>query len=204
MEPEKLQHAKAELRRAVRSRRRHTDGPDDERASRAIRAHVETLTPPGPVLVFLSAPGEPALDPLVRAWLAVGRPLWAPRCDWDAGTFAPSPLVSLDQDTLVTRRHGIREPASVPSAPEGGFSALLVPGLAFDELGRRLGHGGGFYDRFLNRLAPKVRRIGVCFRDQIVPRVPAGPLDARVDAVVTEAGVLDPGEHGSGPGVTDR
>jgi len=199
-----LTHAKAELRRVVRARRRDADQAELGHASAAIRAQLEAVTPPGPVLVFLSVPGEPDLDPLVRTWLAAGRALWAPRCDWDAGVFAPAPLGSLEDGALDIRRHGIREPASAPSEPGDGFAAVLVPGLAFDTAGRRLGHGGGFYDRFLTTLPPGVRRIGVCFRDQLVPRVPAGPLDARVHAVVTEAGVTDPGERGSAPGVTDR
>ncbi len=77
------------------------------------------------------------------------------------------------------------------------LDAVLVPGLAFDLNGRRLGRGGGHYDRFLVRLRPDCLRVGVCFEGQIVDTVPADPWDQPVDAVVTEAGVREGGARGA-------
>lgn len=75
--------------------------------------------------------------------------------------------------------------------PDGGAEiAVLVPGLAFDKSGRRLGRGGGFYDRFLARpdMAEAVR-IGVCWSMQIVPEVPTENYDMVMDWVCHERGV---------------
>jgi len=71
---------------------------------------------------------------------------------------------------------------------------VVVPLLAFDRQGRRLGYGGGFYDRTLARLrrAGPVLAIGYGFAAQQVDAVPSGPLDAPLDLIVTEAGVLRP------------
>jgi 5-formyltetrahydrofolate cyclo-ligase len=71
---------------------------------------------------------------------------------------------------------------------------LLVPLLAFDTAGRRLGYGGGFYDRTLARLraAGPVRAVGFGYAAQEVEAVPADDTDERLDAIVTEAGVVWP------------
>ena len=63
---------------------------------------------------------------------------------------------------------------------------VLVPGVAFDRDGRRLGYGGGYYDRLLPLLSPRAARVAGAFDLQIVDRVPAAPHDVAVDAIVTE------------------
>lgn len=89
---------------------------------------------------------------------------------------------------LVRRpRDGLRE------ADPADIDAILIPGLAFDLQGRRLGRGGGFYDRFLPRLRPDAWRIGICWESQIVDEVPVEPHDQRVYTVVTEARLIDCG-----------
>jgi 5-formyltetrahydrofolate cyclo-ligase len=65
---------------------------------------------------------------------------------------------------------------------------LLIPLLAFDGEGNRLGYGGGFYDRTIARL-PRALRIGCAFAAQELDSVPIGPYDQRLNAVVTEAGL---------------
>jgi 5-formyltetrahydrofolate cyclo-ligase len=100
--------------------------------------------------------------------------------------------------------------AWMPGAPlvAGGFGAmvpaaeaaelvpevLIVPMLAFDRQGYRLGYGGGFYDRTLAalRAAGPVRAIGLAFAGQEVAAVPRGPWDVALDLIVTEAGVVAP------------
>ncbi len=67
---------------------------------------------------------------------------------------------------------------------------VLVPGVAFDAAGRRLGYGGGYYDRLLPLVPPSTPRVAGAFDLQIVPRVPAAPHDLTVDAVVTESGAI--------------
>ena len=66
------------------------------------------------------------------------------------------------------------------------FLLILIPGLAFDAQGYRLGRGGGWYDRVLSHAAPDALKVGVCFERQIVARVPHEAHDVRVDMVVTE------------------
>ncbi len=91
-------------------------------------------------------------------------------------------------EPLVARTWGIREPAD--DAPEVEPDILLVPLLAFDRRGMRLGYGGGYYDRTLERLRAlePVLAIGLAFAGQELPEVPCGPHDQPLDWVLTDAG----------------
>lgn len=66
---------------------------------------------------------------------------------------------------------------------------VFVPGLAFDERGNRMGYGKGYYDRYLARTSG-CQKIGVCYKMQIVPQAPCEEYDIRMDAVVTEQGII--------------
>ena len=76
----------------------------------------------------------------------------------------------------------ILEPQNDPYS--GGFDLMVVPGVAFDRMGNRLGRGKGYYDRFLSRHLG-VKRIGICFDFQLVDEVPAEPFDIRMDEVIS-------------------
>jgi 5-formyltetrahydrofolate cyclo-ligase len=99
-----------------------------------------------------------------------------------------------DDGTVGIRRaydvagRSIEDPTSAQALPSREHERLvfLVPGVAFDASGARLGRGGGWYDRLLARFE-KAGRIGLAFDAQIVPRVPVDPWDARMDAVATQA-----------------
>ncbi|MET0203775.1 MAG: 5-formyltetrahydrofolate cyclo-ligase, partial [Casimicrobiaceae bacterium] len=75
----------------------------------------------------------------------------------------------------------------------GEVEWVLVPGVAFDVAGRRLGYGGGYYDRLLPLLPAHAPRIAGAFEAQMVAAVPFGPHDLTVDAIVTEMRIVDPG-----------
>ena len=68
---------------------------------------------------------------------------------------------------------------------------LIVPGVAFDLQGNRLGYGGGYYDRFFPQLREGVPLVAVTFELQIVKEVPVDPWDRRVDFIITEKRVID-------------
>ena len=115
----------------------------------------------------------------------------------DAGVRTLFPRVRGDELELVAATdllnlrlgyRGIREPVG-PAIDPDVVDVAVVPGVAFDVHGGRLGHGGGHYDRLLAALPEDRLAIGVCFACQVVPRVPLEPHDLPVDVVVTEAGV---------------
>lgn len=91
--------------------------------------------------------------------------------------------VEYGQDTaFAVGDFNILEPQNDPYT--GGFDLIVVPGVAFDRQGNRLGRGKGYYDRFLCQHMD-VKRIGICFDFQLVDEVPAEPFDIRMDEVIT-------------------
>jgi len=89
-------------------------------------------------------------------------------------------------DALEPERFGTFRPIGEPAVPD----FLLVPLLAFDRRGHRLGYGAGFYDRTLAALPSGRYALGVAYAAQEVPEVPAGPTDIRLDAVATDRGII--------------
>ncbi len=96
-------------------------------------------------------------------------------------------------EELVEGKFGILEPP--PNAPrvEPRADFILVPGLAFDPAGGRLGRGGGFYDRFLAGFEGV--KVGVCFPELVVDEIPMEPHDIRMDFVVTSEGIIGCGSE---------
>ena len=114
-----------------------------------------------------------------------------------AGWRTALPIVIAPEQPLIFRAWAPGEPLvpgawDIPippeSAPELLPDVLLVPMLAFDRAGYRLGYGGGFYDRTLEKLRArkKVVAIGVAYHAQMVDEAPIGPYDAPLDFVMTE------------------
>ncbi|HXF36758.1 MAG TPA: 5-formyltetrahydrofolate cyclo-ligase, partial [Actinomycetota bacterium] len=104
----------------------------------------------------------------------------------NAGTCIPQPF----HPSAHRAAYGALEPAGGEVLSPQELDAVVVPGLAFDRRGYRVGYGGGFFDRFLPRTRPDAFRVGICFHLQLVEEVPHGAGDEPVDAVVTEREVI--------------
>ncbi len=92
---------------------------------------------------------------------------------------------------LEKNSFGVREPVMrVSSSLESEIDLVLVPLLAVDAKGNRLGYGKGYYDRFFKRLNSQAFKLGVAFEFQVLNHVPATESDVRLDAVVTESGMM--------------
>jgi len=142
------------------------------------------------VVLFASLPGEVDSAPIFDAARREGRQTLLPRMiPGEALEFVPFG----DFEELAPGRYGVKEPAvAIPARALRDDTLLLVPGVAFDRSGGRLGRGAGYYDRALSGLvrsgaSPFV--IGVGFRIQIIDQVPMGPRDAFLDGVVTDEGL---------------
>lgn len=183
--------SKGALRRSMRARLASIDPGDRARWSASIVeaiASSEAWTAARGVLLYLGDEHEPNLDPLIeRGWRA-GKRVGAPRMDWPAGTMRGVELGS--PAGVEVRRHGIREPVEGEALEAGAIDLALIPGVAFDASGGRLGRGAGFYDRYLSGLGTGVVRVGVCFGAQVVASVPRETHDLGVDALVSESGFM--------------
>jgi 5-formyltetrahydrofolate cyclo-ligase len=180
---------KAELRREMRTRLAAL-GSTRAGKSRAIVAAIAacpSMSSRRRIALFSPLPSEPDIEGL---WQLKPSQFCYPRITKGELEFVD---VSALADLTISpwhpqiREHGHSEARVVPPAEIEG---ILVPGLAFTRQGHRLGRGGGNYDRYLVLLPPTTLKVGVCFGVQLVGSVPTEPHDVRVDAVVTEDGVL--------------
>jgi 5-formyltetrahydrofolate cyclo-ligase len=181
-----LAEMKAEARRVALARRAAIDPTGAGEALAAIV--LRDCPPPAGAIVSAFWPMGPEIDvrPLLDALHARGQALCLPVTPKRGQPlrfrrWAPG-------DALGHGPMGTRQP--LPAAPEVTPDWLFVPLLAFDRAGRRLGYGGGYYDRTLAAL-PGATAVGVAYAGQEMQEVPAGPNDMRLDRVATEKGVVD-------------
>ncbi len=185
-----IQEAKAELRTEMRARRRSlaanqpNPGPligDMTLAQGMIPENAITA-------LYWAINSEVDLRPLLERFVGEGRPVALP-CTPDHK--APLIFRRWTPETAMTPGPmRTMEPNS--GAPVLQPNILFLPLLAFDSAGRRLGYGGGFYDRTLGALRSSgtVKAFGVAFAGQQVPRIPTDALDQTLDGVITERGVI--------------
>ncbi len=181
---------KAALRRRMRRQLDATGVQDRRAASEAVCAlllgrleelNVRTL------LAFHPAKREIGILPLLETWLAGGHRLLLPRVG-DGGWLLEYHRVGELAAEVLPGFKGIMEPDPelCPLEEAASADAVLVPGVAFDVEGRRLGQGGGHYDRLLAGLPSRVRRIGAGFDFQILEEaLPAEAHDEPVDEIAT-------------------
>lgn len=135
------------------------------------------------VLLFAPMPTEPDIWPLLAEALAAGKIAALPRFHAATRTYTAARVQDLRTD-IVSGHFGIREPSAACSEiPLNRFKLLLVPGVAFDWRGHRLGRGRGYYDRLLGE-AHGIK-CGIAFEEQMADAVPVGPADMRMDFIVT-------------------
>ena len=143
------------------------------------------------LLLYAPIPGEIDVLPIARAALADGKKVAFPRCRPDDRTMVFRYVGS--EDDLVPSHYGIREPAEMLPAYDpasGELAVCVIPALAFDREGFRVGYGGGYYDRFLNGFAGS--KVGLVYRRFVIEKAPRGRFDTAADAVITEKGVITP------------
>jgi len=174
-------------------RRRLSAMPSDELQARSANAcrclwEQEECRRADVVMIFLSTRREVDTRQLaLQAWADHKRVL-APRVSWDQRRMLPIEIQSLASD-LRDGYMGIREPVEGLPVPTADIDLVVVPGLAFDEEGNRLGRGRGFYDRFLSHPDFHGISCALALEDQVVDSIPVGPTDVRVDMLVTDVKV---------------
>lgn len=94
-------------------------------------------------------------------------------------------------DPVQKNRYGIFEPVRRQEVYAGEKALILVPGLAFDRNGIRLGYGGGYYDRFIPRFQQHLMKAGICYEDELLETLPHGSHDQRMDVIVTDKNLFE-------------
>ena len=189
-----MSEAKTALRAAQVARRDGLTPQARVASAAAISARVRSLPAwhrARGVLSYMAFGSELDLDELHRELLQQGRLLVAPRVPAQGRVLELRQMADLKQD-LAPSRWGIPEPRPerCPLVDPAQIDLVLVPGVAFDRWGNRLGYGAGFYDRLFLRLLPSALRVACVHDALLVDRVPAEAHDAPVDLLITESMAL--------------
>ena len=205
MDSASLQQSKAALRRSLSQARRGLTPQQRREASRSIAALCRGLDGFGGAEVvcsYVNFREEVETTELIAALLREGRRVVVPLQPHDpADGLLFAEIRTLSE--LTPNHFGILQPplAAARLVPSAAIPLFLVPGLAFDPAGRRLGYGLRFYDRAFAETAPGTLKVGLAFEPQVLESVPADPHDVSMDFVVTENRVI---RAAAGPGSPTR
>lgn len=198
---------KAELRNTIRKQLKALPEKEKEILDRKITKRVLELPEieNGIVFAYASLSWEAGTDKILKALWKEKKSVFLPKVsgktmeffltcsieDLEEGAFhimePKRGCRSADETAVEVTKRGVRSSAGISSAP------ILIPGMAFTEQGSRLGKGGGYYDRYLEKNRDH-KTIALAYEFQIIKALPAGPLDQNVDMIVTERRVIHCGQ----------
>lgn len=189
-----LRSRKQAIRKQAQENRKNQ--PDKDEASRVICERFASLpefAAAQTVMLYVHMRNEVRTQPFLPTALAMGKRVVVPYCvDDSLELFHLENLEELEIGTW-----GILEPQMLlraaptkrvrPDEPD----LIMVPGVAFDRRGGRMGHGKGYYDKLLQRVRPDAVLVGIAYESQIFPEIPMGGHDIFMDRVITEKAVYE-------------
>lgn len=180
---------KATLRTQIRARMKGLTPEEREASDRALCARFLSLpqiAEARTVLLYHGMGAEIGTAHLLSPLLAMGKAVALPRCLSDSGMEAR--MVD-NTSQLVRHRYGMLEPSvDCPLISSQKIDLILVPGLAFDRSGYRLGQGGGYYDRYLEKYDGHT--IALCRDPFLLDHIPREPHDRRLELIVSETALF--------------
>ena len=176
-----MKASKQQLRQAIRQQKQAMAPEEIRRRSEILCRLVlesEVYKRAGTIYGYLPFNQEVNTLPLLQQALADGKQVALPKCREKEMDF----ILLDDLSQVQASAFGAPEPAQDFPVARDSHALVLMPGLAFDAAGHRLGYGGGYYDRFL-ALEPEHPTIALCFAFQLLPRLETEPHDICVDTV---------------------
>jgi len=138
------------------------------------------------IMTYISFGTEVNTHGLIRSLIGKKTVIVPVVTDKERGEMILSEL--MDWKELSSGAYGILEPREVRERDAGEVDVFIVPGIAFDKKGNRIGYGGGYYDRLLNKV--KGKKVGIAYDFQILDSIPAEGHDAGVDMIVTDRNII--------------
>jgi 5-formyltetrahydrofolate cyclo-ligase len=185
-------NAKQELRKNILAVRRGMSPEEVAAGSAKLAEHLcawPVYQSAKNIMLYLAMPDEPHMDKVISHALAAGKTLCVPHMRETRGLMDAAIITNLD-DLVVGQFNLLTpNPATLKLLDPSELDLIIVPGVAFDREGRRLGMGAGYYDRFLLK-ATKTELIGAAWAAQILDKVPTDDHDRPVNYLVTEEGIF--------------
>ena len=188
------QGSKQGIREAIRKKRDTMTNEEIERKSFEIAKNLAATAEyqkANAVLFYAAKGNEVQTRKLIEDALKTGKRVFLPISDVERKELEVSEIKDYDSD-LKNGAFGIMEPKRKVAVDEKVIGAVIVPGVAFDREGHRLGYGHGYYDKLLHRLSRKntdIRKIGLAYDFQVAARLPKEEHDQKMNMIVTESGV---------------
>ncbi|MBI2549748.1 5-formyltetrahydrofolate cyclo-ligase [Candidatus Woesearchaeota archaeon] len=186
-----MKTVKQQIRETIREKRDAMTREEVESKSAAIAAKLQQLEEyaGAKTVLFYAAKGNEAqTKKLINDALKSGKKVLLPITNTAAGELEVAEIRDYSSD-LKPGAFGIMEPKRRSAVDEEEIDVVIVPGVAFDKDGHRLGYGLGYYDKLLHRLA-KAAEIGLAYDFQVVEKLPRESHDRPMDAIVTESRVI--------------
>lgn len=180
-----IQKKKQQQRMEIRQRAAALTEEERSRADKNMTARL--LQFPGflqaeTVFIYVSLPGEPDTEELIDAALAMGKHVLVPRC---LPEYKMEAVSIHSRKELECGHYGIQEPpAQLPAADPEEVDLAVIPCVSADRSGGRLGHGAGYYDRYLQGLS--CSKLCLCYEALLLKRVETEDTDIRMDRIVTD------------------
>jgi len=186
---------KDEVRRIMLKRRREMSQEELDCKSQRIAEllfSLDLIQNSKIIMMYVNMPGEVRTERIIQDLLEAGKTVVVPVCIPQKVELLASEIKGLHE--LVPGHYGILEPKKEVIRPvdPGILEIITVPGLAFDIHGNRVGHGKGYYDRFLMKVSPFAKKIGLAFDFQLMSSVPVCHFDVPMDLIITESGIKKP------------
>jgi 5-formyltetrahydrofolate cyclo-ligase len=189
-----LKEKKSEIRAETLARR---NALSDEERSEKSKAIMECLfdfanfLEARIILFYVNANSEVATEAMISKALAYEKIVAVPWVDQKERQILPLKINDLNRDVQPGYR-GIREPIAqrCKAIPVKNVDLAIIPGVAFDERGGRIGHGTGYYDKFIPMLDVTTRKVALAYECQIVPQIPMEPHDRYIDIIITERRII--------------
>ena len=177
----------------IRAQMRQTLGAldDERRHAGSVDActrlmGIEVFKHASVVMLYMPLATEVDVTPAALRCFQASKTVCVPKVDWDRKDMSSIEVTSFDDHVMDIDAHGLRMPRHGRLIVPSMIDVVVVPALAYDLHGRRLGRGGGYYDRFLGRLRRSATTVGIAFDEQIIDEVPVDDGDLSVDVVVTD------------------
>ncbi|MBF0279846.1 MAG: 5-formyltetrahydrofolate cyclo-ligase [SAR324 cluster bacterium] len=182
---------KVSVRQAILNHRSRYSNLEREKASKQIQNHLlqwPVFQEAQIVHIFVNQAQEVETTSIIQHCWQTGKTVAVPYLVPQSAILGHSILTTFEQ--LQTEKFGLREPRSETRQPIdlNTIDLVIVPGLAFDRRGGRLGYGKGYYDRFLSQIKPFF--LALAFQFQVLPSIPQFPYDVPMNAILTEKGFI--------------
>ena len=179
---------KQRLRNLMLQRLRNQEEGELKRRSLKIKEklfRLKAFKQAGTIMFYLALHLEVQTRSMIKEAIKLGKKIAVPTCDIKAKKIIPCLLKGLEKKDFKKGAYSIDEPCDKKLVAKKAIDLFIVPGLAFDPEGNRLGRGLGYYDRFLSSLPQDAPKIGLAFKFQVLKRLPYSlPHDIRVDKVL--------------------